>query len=90
VGVDHGGFDVFVAEQFLDGADVAAALQEVGGEGMTESVRGDGFVNFCELGGAANCFLQDAWVYMVAHGLFGAGVSGKRDSGEEVLPHFFF
>ena len=27
VGVDHGGFDVFVAEEFLDGADVVAVLQ---------------------------------------------------------------
>ena len=27
VGVDHGGFYVFVAEQLLDGADVVAVLQ---------------------------------------------------------------
>ena len=26
VGVDHGGFDVFVAEQFLDGTDIVASL----------------------------------------------------------------
>jgi len=26
VGVDHGGFDILVAEQFLDGADVVATL----------------------------------------------------------------
>ena len=31
VDVDHGGFDFFVAEEFLDGADVVAALEEVGG-----------------------------------------------------------
>ena len=38
MGVDHRGFDIFVAEEFLDGADVVAALQEVGGEGVAEGV----------------------------------------------------
>jgi len=40
VGVDHGGFDVFVAEEFLNGADVVAGFEKVGGEGMTEGVGG--------------------------------------------------
>lgn len=38
MGVDHGGFDVAVAEEFLDGADVVAVFDEVGGEGMAEGV----------------------------------------------------
>ena len=38
MGVDHGGADIFVAEEFLDGANVIAVFQEVGGEGMTEGV----------------------------------------------------
>ncbi len=38
MGVNHGGFEVFVAEEFLDGADVVAVLEEVGGEGMAEYV----------------------------------------------------
>ena len=32
VGVDHGGADVLVSQEYLDGADVAAGLREVGGE----------------------------------------------------------
>ena len=32
VGVDHGRLDVFVALQFLDGADVVAVFEQVGGE----------------------------------------------------------
>jgi hypothetical protein len=32
VGVDHGRLDVFVAQQFLDGADVVAVFEQVGGE----------------------------------------------------------
>ena len=43
VGVDFGGGDGFVAEHFLDGAEVGTAFDEVGGEGVTESMGGDGF-----------------------------------------------
>ena len=38
VGVDHGGRDVPVAEEFLDGAYVVAVLEEVGGKGVAEGV----------------------------------------------------
>ena len=40
VGVDHGGGDVAVAEELLDGSDVVAALEEVGREGMAKRVAG--------------------------------------------------
>ena len=42
VGVDHGGAHVFVAKQFLNGADVVAVFQQLGGEGMPQRVGGDG------------------------------------------------
>ena len=32
VRVDHGGFDVFAAHQVLNGSDVLATLQQLGGE----------------------------------------------------------
>jgi hypothetical protein len=32
VGVDHCGFDTFVAEQLLHGADIVAGLEQVGGK----------------------------------------------------------
>ena len=51
MGVDHGGLHVFMPKQFLDGADVVVVLEEVGGEGVTENVGGDVFVNFCAAGG---------------------------------------
>ncbi len=41
VGVDFGGGDAFVAEHFLDKAEVGAALDEVGREGVAEGVGGD-------------------------------------------------
>jgi hypothetical protein len=37
VGVDHGGGHIVVPEQLLNGADVGAALQQVGGKGMTKT-----------------------------------------------------
>jgi len=40
MGVDHGGTDIGVAEEFLDGADVGTGLEQVGCEGMTECVAG--------------------------------------------------
>ncbi len=42
VGVDLGGGDVGVAEEFLDDAEVGAAGEEVGGEGVAEGVGVDG------------------------------------------------
>jgi hypothetical protein len=39
VGVDHRRGDVAVAEELLDGSNVVAVLQQMGGEGVTERVR---------------------------------------------------
>ena len=89
VGVDHGGFDVFVPEEFLDSAYVVAALEEVGGEAVPEGVGGDGFLDACGFGGGADRFLEEAFVEVVAHGFFGEGVDGKGGGGDEVLPDGF-
>jgi hypothetical protein len=43
VGIDHGGFDIFVTEEFLDGADVVAVLEEVGCKAVAEGVATDAF-----------------------------------------------
>lgn len=43
VGVDLGSADVGMAEHGLDGAEVSAVHEEVGGEAVAESVRGDVF-----------------------------------------------
>ena len=43
--------DRFVAEHYLDGAEIGAAFYEMGGETVAESVGGDGFFNagfFCK------------------------------------------
>jgi hypothetical protein len=62
VGVNHGSFDVFVTDEFLDGADVVTVLEEVGGKGVAEGMRGDRFVDFGKLGGAFYRFLQAGFI----------------------------
>ena len=57
MGVDHGGFYIFVAEEFLYSADVVTVLEEMGGEGVTKGVGADGFIYFGYLGGLPDCFL---------------------------------
>jgi hypothetical protein len=65
VGVDHGSFDVFVAEKFLYRANVVPVLEEVSGEGMTEDMRGDRFFDFRSAGGSFNRSLKVRFVQMV-------------------------
>ena len=43
MGVNHGGTDVGVPEQFLNRADVVAIFQKMRGEAMTHGVRPAGF-----------------------------------------------
>ena len=86
VGVDHGGAHVFVAEEFLDGADAVAGFEEVGGEGVAEDVGGDAFGHSCALCGVLHGFLDDAGVQMVATHDAGARVLGDARGGKDVLP----
>ena len=44
MGVDLGGGEVGVAEEFLDGAEIVVVFEEVGGEAVAEGVRVAGFV----------------------------------------------
>ncbi len=66
MGVNHGGFDIFVAQQFLDGADVVAILQEVGGEAVTKGVATDPLRDPGFLDGLFDRFLDAALVQMIS------------------------
>lgn len=50
VGVDHGRLDVDVAEDVLDGANIYAALQQVGRVGVTQTVGSGDTMTACCLG----------------------------------------
>ena len=45
MGVDHGRPEIGVTEQLLDGADVDAVLEQVGGESVSEGVAGSAPMN---------------------------------------------
>jgi hypothetical protein len=74
VGVDHGGFDIFVAEEFLDGADVVAVLEQVGGKGVAESVATDALLDTCGTDSLFESFLQAAFVKVVAAAVTSSGI----------------
>ena len=57
MGINHRGFDIFMTEQFLDGADIVAVLQEVGGKGMAEGVTTNPFCDFGVSDGLLKGFL---------------------------------
>lgn len=89
VGVDHGGADVFMAEQFLNGSYVVAVLKEVGGEGVAEGVGADSFLDFGFFGGLFEGALQAGGVQVVTAFPAAARVERSFGGGEEVLPGKF-
>jgi len=90
VGVDHGGLHILVTEQFLDGPNVIAILQKVGGEGMAKRVRRNVFVDFCAAGGFPDGFLNHCFMQMMTAGQPCALVFGEVRRREKVLPNPIF
>jgi hypothetical protein len=43
VGIDHGGGDIDMSEEFLDGANISSGFQQVGCEAVSERMAGDSF-----------------------------------------------
>jgi hypothetical protein len=88
VGVDHGGGDVAVTEELLDGADVVARLEEVGGEAVPEGVAGGRFGEVSGLTGGVEGALEHCFVEVVASKL-AAVISVVASCGEDPLPRPF-
>ena len=51
MGVNHSGFDVPMAKQFLNGANVLPVLEQLDGETLTDGMRRCRIVDFGEPGG---------------------------------------
>lgn len=66
VGVDHCRGDVAVAEELLNGADVVAGIEEVGGKAVAEGVAGGGFGEIGGFAGGVEGALKDGFVEVVA------------------------
>lgn len=76
-----------MAEQPLNGADIVAVLEQVGGEGMAEGVGANALIG--DAGGfgcTSNGFLQGAGIGVVAAGEAGARVDGEAIGWEGILP----
>src|SRR3989304_7358028 len=79
--VYHGGFHVFVSEQFLDSANVIAVFEEMSGKGMAKSMRGGELVDFCGASGLFDSPLKGCLVQMVAVVGGSAGGAGENRGG---------
>ncbi len=87
VSVDHGGGDVIVTEQSLDGPDIRASLEEVSGETVPEAVGGDPLGDSCVAHRALDGFVDDARVEMVASEDFAHGIRRQTPCREHILPY---
>ena len=86
VSIDHGGGDIFVPKQILDGADIVAGFKQMGGKAVAKGMATDRFGEVGGLGGASDRFLQATGVNMVAVGEACAGVGGVFSRRKDVLP----
>ena len=86
MGVDHGGTDVRVPQQRLDGANVRTPLQKMSGEAVPERMRTDPLADSCLADDLGNGLVDGAGVKVVAASLAGARVSGPTTGGEDILP----
>jgi len=86
VGVDHRRPHVLVPQQFLDGPDVVPGLEQVGGKGVPQGVRGHALGDARFLGRLFDGPLQAGRVNVMAADLTAAGVHRTLGRREEILP----
>jgi len=86
VGVDHRGREFPVAEQFLDGADVVAGFEQVGGEAVAQCVAGGRLGDAGGTDGAADGALDAALVQVVAADDARVRVAPEGGCREEPVP----
>src|SRR5690606_22704049 len=86
VGIDLRGGDILVAQQLLDGANVVALLQQVGGEGMAQGVAGRRLGDPRAAHGRLHRPLQEALVVVVPTHDPAARVGAAPARREHVLP----
>jgi len=74
MGIDHGRFHVFVAEELLDGTDIVMGFQEVSRKAMAQGVGTDRPGDAGPLRCLTDRLLQPAFVQVVAAHATGTGV----------------
>jgi hypothetical protein len=86
VGVDHRGFHIGVAEQFLHGADIVAGFEQVSGEGMAEGMAADGLGDAGGAGRTADLLLQIGFIGVMAAEKARARIDREAIRREDILP----
>jgi hypothetical protein len=66
VGIHHGGFHIFMPEEFLDGSDVVALLKELRRDTMSEGMAADAFVEPYRMPSLTHSLLQSALTPVMA------------------------
>ena len=84
--VDHRRFQVLVSEEILDGADVVAGFEQVGGERMAQRVAGGAFGQAGGSGGAGHGALQAGGAEVMPGEAAGARIASEAAGGEDELP----
>jgi len=87
--VEHGRADVLVAQQFLNGPDVIAVLEQMGGERVPERVAGSRFHQARPADGLLDGPLQDNLVEVVPSALAGISLYVDTRCGEDPMPSPF-
>ena len=86
MGIDHGGGDVLVAEQLLHGANVVAALQQVGGKAVPEGMAACWFAQASGAHGEFDRVLDVLFMDMMATRFAAGWIEGESGGGKDVLP----
>src|SRR5262249_11458150 len=76
VSVDHGGGNVLMPQQFLDGANVSATLEGMGREAVSKSMAGDSFDDADTPDRCFDGLIDSRLVHMMPANLSGAWVPG--------------
>src|SRR3712207_3922591 len=84
--VHHGRFDIRMAEQFLDGADIVALLKQPRRKAMPEGMAAYRLRDPGEFGRRTHRLLQAAFIDMVPPSDVRAGVARPPFSGKDILP----
>jgi hypothetical protein len=84
--VDLCGFDILMAQEFLDGADVVSGFEQMGGEAVAEGVGCGRLGNAACLDRGAHSPLQIGVVGMVAACDTTARIDAQFGRREDVLP----
>jgi hypothetical protein len=74
VSVDHGSFDAFVAQQFLDSANIVTGFEQVGSEAVAQGVRSDRLDQAHPPGRLPDRCAQAAFVQVMAPNLTGTRI----------------